>query len=184
MNSRTMISSPPSQAERQSAKSTRAPALAEGAAPIKPRYVMDSKGVIRATPGTVKEALQRRGMSQTDVARALGVRHTVVWSNLHGRVRSARIEAEFSRVLGMPFIFDPRRENPGAQAIRRLELELQRYGKTLGEWAAEHGFTRDDIGRLRTGTSLATCGKAKALAQVLGLPAGKKRRKFFSEGAA
>lgn len=183
MNNRTMFTPPPSPAERQSAQSTRAPTLAAGAAPIKPRYFLDTKGVIRATPDTVKDALRRRGMTQTDIAKELGVRNTVVWANLHGHVRSARIEAELSKVLGMPFIFDPRRENSGAQALRRLEEELQRFGRTLGDWATENGFTRDDIGRLRTGISRATCGKAKALALALGLPVGKKRRKSFGEGA-
>lgn len=142
---------------------------------MKPRYIRTGSGALRATPDSIKVALKQRGIYQTDIARKLAVRPAVVWSVLHGHVRSARIEAELSRVLGMPVVLDLEKKTPGALALENLEAELAKKGKTLSEWATERGFSRNNLGWLRTGKSLATCGNARRLCIELGLPTGKRR---------
>lgn len=51
----------------------------------------------------------------------------------------------------------------------QVRQRLQRQGKTLTQWAAEHGYRRQEVYRVMGGQSKATFGKGHEIAVALGL---------------
>ncbi|KAF1692726.1 DNA-binding protein [Pseudoxanthomonas jiangsuensis] len=56
------------------------------------------------------------------------------------------------------------------QVKERLRLQ----GKTTTQWAAEHGFTRNEVYRVLNGQAKAHYGKAHEIAVLLGLKPGSE----------
>ncbi len=52
--------------------------------------------------GWIKYQLSLINVSQTDIAESFGVRDTAVWSVIHGRRTSARIQQKIAEILGQP----------------------------------------------------------------------------------
>lgn len=88
MNSRTMFSLPPSQAERQSAESTRAPIPAKGAAPCKPRLKLTPTGKLSLIKGG------DAGLSTHEVKTRIKQRYGSI------RAFAERFELHYPSVLG------------------------------------------------------------------------------------
>lgn len=51
----------------------------------------------------------------------------------------------------------------------QIKTKFRREGKTLTEWAAENGYTRNAVYRVLNGTDKAYYGKAHEIAVKLGL---------------
>ncbi|EAW1285931.1 DNA-binding protein [Salmonella enterica] len=56
-----------------------------------------------------------------------------------------------------------------AEQVKRL---LRQQGKTITEWANEHGYTRNDVYRVLNGQVKANYGKGHEIAVKLGLKSG------------
>ncbi|EEI9451724.1 DNA-binding protein [Salmonella enterica subsp. enterica serovar Javiana] len=56
-----------------------------------------------------------------------------------------------------------------AEQVKRL---LRQQGKTITEWANEHGYTRNDVYRVLNGQVKANYGKGHEIAVKLGLKPG------------
>lgn len=65
-----------------------------------------------------KVALMRAGITQSEIARRVGVSNSHVGDVLHGHRRSAQVEAAIADAIGKPVadVFEPAPEKAGAAA--------------------------------------------------------------------
>lgn len=61
-------------------------------------------------------------------------------------------------------------------AVERVKSTFRKRGKTFTEWAAENGYTRNEVYRVLNGQAKGHYGKAHEIAVKLGLKESDERR--------